>query len=123
MTSSEGEIPRTAWQSTLDALTKEHENDVASIEVVGLDIGDQSEAEHIPFAYIEYDPHDDAANVGVGGLDGRYPALLRHEVAHPQSIFIRASPADEPTVLTIEIRSSDESVTLVSLHPRAELPA
>jgi hypothetical protein len=123
MTSNDGEIPREAWQSTLEALTKEHENDVATIEIVGLDVGDQLEAEQIPFAYIEYDPHDDAVNVGVGGLDGRYPAVLRHEVAHPLSVFIRPSEVDEPVILTIEIRSSDEDVTLVSLRPRLELPA
>jgi hypothetical protein len=117
MAGNDGEIPKEAWQSTLEALTKEHEGDVATIEIAGLDVGDQFEAEHIPFAYIEYDRHDDAANVGVGGLDGRYPAVLRHEVAHPQHIFIRS----EPMVVTIEFRSADDHVTLVSLRPRPEL--
>jgi len=119
MAMDDEEIPRDAWKRTLEALTGEHEGDVASIEVAELDLGDQFEAEQIPFSYIEYDPHDDAVSVGVGGLDGRYPVMLRHVVAHPQSIFIH-NAVDS---VTIEVRSPDGSVTLVTLRARSELPA
>jgi hypothetical protein len=122
MTGNDGEIPSAAWQQTLEELTKEHETDVATIEVVGADLGDQFEAEQIPFAYVEYDPHDDAASVGVGGLDGRYPVMLRHVVEHPQGIWVHTSTDSGPSV-TIEIRDDDETVTLISLRPRPELPA
>jgi hypothetical protein len=120
MTSNGEEIPRGAWQKALEELTTEHEGDVATIEVAELDLGDQFEAEQIPFSYIEYDPHDDAVSVGVGGLDGRYPVMLRHVVEHPQNIFVHATEAD---AVTIEVRSPDETVTLVTLGARAELPA
>jgi len=109
MAMDDEEIPRDAWKRTLEALTGEHEGDVASIEVAELDLGDQFEAEQIPFSYIEYDPHD----------DGRYPVMLRHVVAHPQSIFIH-NAVDS---VTIEVRSPDGSVTLVTLRARSELPA
>src|SRR5580698_7150171 len=102
MTRDAEEIDRSAWLKTLDALTKEHEGDVASIEVAELDLGDQFEAEQIPFSYIEYDPHDDAVSIGVGGLDGRYPVMLRHVVAHPQNVFIH--PSTEGPV-TVEVRT------------------
>ena len=68
MASDKEEIARDAWQKTLDGLTREHEGDVATIEVDELDLGDQFAAEEIPFSYVEYDPHDDAVSVGVGGL-------------------------------------------------------
>ena len=120
MASDKEEIGRDAWQKTLDGLTREHEGDVATIEVDELDLGDQFAAEEIPFSYVEYDPHDDAVSVGVGGLDGRYPVVLRHVVEHPQNVFIHAS---EEGSVTIEVRSPDGAVTLITLRARLELPA
>jgi hypothetical protein len=120
MTEDDEEIRHDAWQKALEALTRDHEGDVATIEVDELDLGDQYAAEQIPFSYVEYDPHDDAVSVGVGGLDGRYPVLLRHVVEHPQKIFVHAS---EVGSVTIEVRSPDGTVTLITLQARLELPA
>jgi hypothetical protein len=114
------EVPRDAWQKTLEALTGEHEGDVVTIEVEDLDIGDQFPAEQIPFNYIEYDPHDDAVSVGVGALDGRYPVLLRHVVEHPEHVFIHLS---QEGPVTVEVRSPDGTATLVTLQGRLQLPA
>lgn len=114
------EVSRAAWQTTLASLTIAHEGDLATIEVDDVDLGDQYEAEKIPFSYIEYDPHDDAVSVGVGGLDGRYPVMLRHVVEHPQSVFVHVSDLDS---VTVEVRSPDGTVTLISLVARPELPA
>ena len=105
---------------TLDGLTREHEGDVAAIEVDELDLGDQYAAEEIPFSYVEYDPHDDAVSVGVGGVDGRYPVVLRHVVEHPEHVFIHRS---EEGPVTIEVRSPGGTVTLITLRARSELPA
>ena len=52
MTKDKEEIRRDAWQKTLEALTGEHEGNVATIEVEDLDLGDQFAAEQIPFSYI-----------------------------------------------------------------------
>jgi hypothetical protein len=120
MTKDDEEIGRDAWQTALEALTGEHEGDVATIEVEELDLGDQFAAEQIPFSYIEYDPHDDAVSVGVGGLDGRYPVVLLHVVEHPQNVFIHTS---EVGSVTVEVRSPDGTVTLITLAPRLGLPA
>jgi hypothetical protein len=120
MTSNDEEIRRDAWQKTLEVLTVEHEGDVATIEIAELDLGDQFEVEQIPFSYIEYDPHDDAVSVGVGGLDGRYPVMLRHVVEHPQNLFMHTAEVDS---VTIEVRSPEGTVTLITLGARSELPA
>src|SRR6202034_2061733 len=101
----------------LEALTAAHEGDIATIEIADLDAGDQFEAEQIPFSYIEYDRHDDAVSVGVGGRDGRYPVELRHVVEHPQNIFVHTQEADS---VTIEVRSPDGTVTLITLRARPE---
>jgi Family of unknown function (DUF5335) len=120
MASNNEEVARDAWQKALEELTAAHKGDVATIEVAELDLGDQFEAELIPFSYIEYDPHDDAASIGVGGLDGRYAVMLRHVVEHPQNIFIHTS---EAVTVTVEVRSPDEIVTLIAIGARVGLSA
>ena len=120
MSSNAEEIHRDDWEKALEALTSEHEGDVATIEVAELDLGDQLEAEQMPVSYIEYDPHDNEVSVGVGGVDGRYPVVLRHAVEHPQSMFVHTS---EVGSVTVEVRAADGAVTLITLKARSELPA
>ena len=73
-----------------------------------------NESRH-PFSYVEYDPHDDAVSVGVGGLDRKYPVTLRHVVEHPQNVFVPTSAADS---VIIEVTSSNGTVTLITLVSR-----
>jgi hypothetical protein len=114
-----GELPRSDWHAALESLTKSHQGDVATIEVTSLDFGDQFEAERLPLAFLEYDPHDDEASVGVGGRDGRFPVVLRHAIEHPQRILVEMSASDGLTAL--EIVSADGTTTTVTLRPRPEL--
>jgi hypothetical protein len=62
--------PRANWREFFDQVTKDHESDAVTVEVIGVDYGDQLETEPLPFAYIEYDVKDDAVAVGIGGKDG-----------------------------------------------------
>jgi len=99
MTPDSEEIPPSSWYESLESLTKQRQGDVVTIEVIALDLGDEYEAEEVPFAYIEYDRHDDAFNVAVGGRDGHYPVVLRHTVEHPQRVVISPPvPGQETTV-------------------------
>jgi Family of unknown function (DUF5335) len=120
MAGDDEEIPRDSWQKALADFTVEHQGELATIEVAGLDLGDQLEAEQLPFSYVEYDRHDDAVSVGVGGLTGKYPVNLRHVVEHPEKVFVHANEVGSET---IEVRSTDGTVTLVTLTTPAELPA
>ncbi|HEY3843263.1 MAG TPA: DUF5335 family protein [Acidimicrobiales bacterium] len=121
MTNVNEELQRSTWQGALESLSKEHQGDVVTIEVTTLDFGDQFEAEQLPLAYIEYDPHDDAASVGVGGRDGRFPVVLRHVIEHPASIVVDTEATEGATAL--QIADPDGTTTIITLHPRPELPA
>ena len=115
------EIPPSSWSEALESLTKQHAGDVVTVEVLALDLGDEYEAEKVPFAYLEYDRHDDAVNVAVGGRDGRYPVVLRHTVEHPQRVVVSApDPGEESAV---EVTATDGVQTLITFYPRPELPA
>jgi hypothetical protein len=115
------ELDRPSWQDALAAISNEHQGDDVTVEVMASDFGDQHEVEQLPFAYVEYDPHDDEASIGVGGIDGRYPVVLRHSILHPRTIAV-GSPHDEEAS-TLEFVDPDDDVTLVTFRRRPELPA
>ena len=120
MTQDSEEIPPTSWYESLESLTKQHEGDVITIEMPSIEFGDEYVAEKVPFAYIEYDSHDDALNVGVGGRDGRYPVVLRHAIEHPQHVLIATSPLAEES--TVSVTAADGVETLVTFHHLPALP-
>ena len=115
------EVPKTSWLQALESLTREHQGDVVTIEVASSDFGDQLEAEELPFAYVEYDPHDDAVSVGVGGRDGRFPVVLRHVIETPKSLAIDVSGSDESTAIAAV--APDGSETIITLRARPALSA
>jgi hypothetical protein len=114
------ELHRSEWQDALDLLTKEHDGDDVTIELLAVDFGDQHEAEKLPFAYLEYDRKDDAVIVAVGGRSNRYPVVLRHIIEHPQRIFVH--PPTPNAVQAVDIEAFDGSQTIVTLRPRPALP-
>ena len=120
MTQDGQEIPSSSWFQWLESFTKQHEGDVVTIEVIANDLGDQYEAEQVPFAYIEYDKHDDAVNVAVGGRDGRYPVVLRHTVEHPSRIVVSTPESGEAS--TVDVTAADGVQTLITFHRRPALP-
>jgi hypothetical protein len=120
MTQDSEEIPPASWHESLESLTKQHEGDVVTVQVLALDLGDEYEAEKVPFAYIEYDAHDDAVNVAVGGRDGRYPVVLRHTVEHPKRVVSTPASGDEST---LDVIAADGVQTLITFHHRPSLTA
>ena len=115
------DLPRQDWHAFFELVTKEHEASDVTIEVAGLDLGDQVEVEKLPLAYLEYDPKDDDFIVGVGGRDNRYPVVLDHIVGHPQRIDV---DTEIPTaVAAIDVLDADGRQTIVTLHRRPALPA
>jgi hypothetical protein len=114
------ELAAAGWSDSLELLTKEHEGQDVTIEVVSVDFGDQLEAEKIPFSYVEYDHHDDVVIVAVGGTNSRYPVVLRHFIEHPRRIFITSSVPNAS--LALDVEAVDGSKTVVTFHRRPALP-
>jgi hypothetical protein len=115
------ELSRSSWEDALQSLSQEYQGGLVTIETPVAGFDDHYEVEKLPLAYIEYDDHDDAASVAVGGRDGRYPVVLRHVVVHPAKISVSKSGPDEVAVL--EIAAAEGTNTVVTIHRRPELPA
>ena len=114
------EIPRSAWREALELMTKEHEGNEVTIEVVGRDLGDQEEAAKLPLNYLEYDPKDDVVVIGVGGHSARFPVILRHMIHRPRTIAVHPpAPATTRSVLVVD---PDGVETIATMHRLPELP-
>lgn len=104
---------RTEWARLLDRLSREHEGELVTIELLDQTYGDQYEAEHLPFTSALYDRKDDAVVVSVGGRSGRYPVLLRHIISHPTEVSASRSRAGD----AFRVVEADGTATLVSFFP------
>ncbi|MBX5470691.1 MAG: DUF5335 family protein [Thermoleophilaceae bacterium] len=120
MTDGEGgqalELARGEWEDFFDRVNRrieEGERLEASIEVVG-ELGDQTEAEHLPLDGITFEEGDDEIAIILGGRGRRYPAVLEHYVEHPRRIWIRED-GGEPSLIAID--TGGEGITVVRLRP------
>jgi hypothetical protein len=107
-------IDRSQWAEQLDAVTREHEGDEATIEVLDKDWGDAHEAERMPFTYVTYDKKDDVVIIGVGGRSAAWPVLLRHMVRHPVEVSL-ATVGDETG---LRVAEQHGTVTLVTIRAK-----
>lgn len=112
------EIPRQEWIEFLDEFTREHQGRQVDMEVLGSDIGAQTEAHDMPLQGVSADvrkagEHDVSIVVG----DEQNPPLT-HIV--PQARHLRIERTDTGNDDTLEIEAADGSKTLLHLRlPRA----
>jgi len=107
-------VDRSEWVTLLDRLTKEHEGELVSIELLDPTYGDLHEAERLPFAYLTYDPRDDVVIVAVGGRSGRYPVVLRHIISHPSEV---SAAEGRPAGVAVRVIDAEGTPTIVSFFP------
>lgn len=106
------QIERGAWSAFLDNLTRILVGKQAEVEVAGLDLGDQIEAEWIPLIGITYDEKDDLIEVALDTLD--------HLIRSPRSIFV---DNDAEGLIAIAIDDGDGRHHIVRLKDPLALPA
>ncbi len=68
------------WKDFFDRVSKELAGKLVEIEVEGLDLGDEIEAEWIPFTGISYDPKDKVLSI--------FSNELEHMIHQPEEIWV-----------------------------------
>lgn len=119
MTLITDEIPRSAWRTYFDTLSKHLGTTEATVEVVGPDVGDQIEAERLLLTGISYDDKDDIVVIGLDAPGGP-PEDLERVVDHPVKIFVATGDGDAEAVFDIE--DAGEHRTIVRLDRAPALP-
>ena len=102
---------RSRWAAALDELTRKHEGDLVTIELLDSTYGANEEVERLPFTYASYDDRDDVVIVAVGGRSARHPVVLRHMVWHPSEVSV----ADG----AMRVVDGEGTATVVTFHPAA----
>lgn len=72
-------IEKSDWEAYLNRISKELGACLAEVEVAGLDIGDQIEAEGVTLTGVSYDPKDDLVLVGLLSRDDKNVEHLVHK--------------------------------------------
>jgi hypothetical protein len=112
MTTQMRVVPKEEWHDFLEQLTKDHEQDRVTIEVVGEEFGDQFEGTELSLDNIEYDHKDNVVVVAVGDRGEGSPVVLRHFVRDPEKVFFE--PELGHGVWALDLVSRDGSQTIVT---------
>ena len=104
------ELPRADWRVYFDGLSRDLPTVEATVEIEGLDLGAQVEAESLVLTGISYDDRDDVLVVGLGGVRER----LEHLVQQPKRILVDSTLGVLPT--TIEVHDGEGHRTLIRLR-------
>ncbi len=73
-------LGRSEWQAYFDHLSRRLPSEQVEIEIAGLDLGDQFEAEWVALHGLSYDPKDELFSVFLPGLE--------HNIPKPKEILV-----------------------------------
>ena len=104
------EIPLNQWAPFFDDLSKRHQGEHVTIELLGRDIGDQREADDQALLGITMDPPTGACKIEVMAGEANGPNVA-HEIAHP--IHVRLAQSDDGRDAALEIESDAGPATLL----------
>jgi hypothetical protein len=104
------QLARPRWQAYFDRVSKTLGAKRVEIEVTGLGLGHQVEAEWIPLLGLSYDPKDDVLVVTGEGL--------RHLIPHPHQIHV-----DHDSLQSIEAIDAEGNHHIILLKDPLSLPA
>lgn len=106
------QIERTRWGAFFDNLTEILVGKQAEIEVAGLGLGDQIEAEWAPLIGVTYDEKDDLIEIALEQLD--------HLIRSPRAIFVDEGVGG---IVAIAIDDAEGNRHIVRLKDPLALPA
>jgi hypothetical protein len=109
------QIPPDEWVSFLDSFSRQHQGWLVTLEVIGPEIGAQTQASELPLEGISGSTKPKTISISIGGGTSKH---LTHTVSAPTQLWLRQTPqgADE----ALEIESTDGVKTL--LRFRSAMP-
>ena len=113
------EIPREEWKTFLDTFSRQHEGWLATLEVLGTDIGAQQEARDLPLEGVSVASKDGSPETIAISLGKAIDDHVTHTITEPTRIWLEQTSQGANAAL--EIESVDQVKTL--LRFRSALPA
>jgi hypothetical protein len=120
MSTTTRELERASWPAYFDSIASSIEGMLVTVELMGEQLGDQTDIERLPVQAISYDPRDDVLEVAVGGRGTRYPVVLRHFISSPTAISVEELEGRPSAIL---VTDPDGVRTLIRLFEPEMLEA
>ena len=105
------QLSKPQWQTYFDQLSRTLGAKLVEIEVTGLGLGHQVEADYIPLTGISYDPKDDVLGV--------FAERLEHVISHPKEVYV---DHDLEWVHSIEVVDAEGDRHIIVLKDALRLP-
>lgn len=104
------EIPREEWITFFDAFSRMHEGRLATVEVLGRDLGAQVEASELPFVGITAElkgSDGDSVSIIVGTAAANH---ITHTVTRPTHVTLEQNESGADEVLQVESANGTRSL-------------
>lgn len=105
------QLAKPQWQSYFDRVAKALAAKLVQVEITGLGLGDQVQAESLPLIGISYDPRNDILAVALEGIE--------HNIQHPKQIHVEQ---DVESVYSIEAVDAEGEHHILLLRDPLSLP-
>ena len=112
MAEQTGEIPREEWSSYFDDFSRDLPELLATVEVLGGELGAETEAERPQLTSITYDHKDDILVIGLDSADDSISEDLQHIVYGPR-LIVRAERDGETD---FEVEDAEGTKTVLRLQ-------
>jgi hypothetical protein len=113
------EIPRDEWTTFLDGWSQQHEGWLATLEILGTDIGAQQQVRDLPLEGITFSSRDSVPET-IAISFGKSPEdHVTHTITKPTRMWLEQTSQGANAAL--EIESADDVKTLIRF--RSALPA
>jgi Family of unknown function (DUF5335) len=113
MASETREIPHEEWQRWFEDFSREEPDYLATVEVLGGEIGAETEAARPRLTAITYDRKDNILVIGLDGTDDDAAEDLQHIVYGPRRILVAEGDGE----ISFEIEDQERTQTVVRLDP------
>ena len=113
------EIPRREWRGFLDSFSRQHEGWLATLEVLGANVGAQEEARELPLAGVSLSSGGDETEAISIDLGTKPDEHISHAISEPIGVWLKQTEGGADAALEIEV--ADGTKTLLQF--RSPMPA
>lgn len=105
------QIERSQWPAFFDSFSRQHEGWLASLEILGPDLGAQIEEHELPFEGITDESDETEGNTIMIMAGGKADDHVTHSISRP--IEVSLEQTDEGADATLAIKSEDGVTALL----------
>jgi hypothetical protein len=113
------EVPKNEWRRFFDTFSRQHEGWLATLEVLGADVGAQEEGRELPLAGVSLSSGGDETEAISIDLGTKPDEHVSHAISEPTAVWLEQT--EEGANAALEIEAADGTKTL--LRFRSPMPA